>query len=69
MHELLSPGGKLAGVLFNRRFEESPPFGGSIEEYETLFKPQFEIKVLAPCYNSIERRAGTEVFINLKTKS
>lgn len=66
MHRLLKPGGKLAGVLFNRAFEGGPPFGGSIEEYKNLFTPLFNIQVLAPCYNSIKPRAGTEVFIILK---
>lgn len=68
MHELLNPGGKLVGVLFNRTFEEGPPFGGSQEEYINLFKEKFEIKTLEPCYNSIDRREGTEVFINVKAK-
>lgn len=68
IHELLKPGGKLVGVLFSRTFEDGPPFGGSQEEYINLFKEKFEIKTLEPCYNSIERRAGTEVFINVKAK-
>jgi len=68
MHELLRPGGTLAGVLFSCPFEGGPPFGGSKDEYEKLFQKKFEIKVLEPCYNSIERRAGNEVFINLKSK-
>jgi len=32
MHELLAKDGILAGLLFNRKFEVSPPFGGSQEE-------------------------------------
>ena len=62
MHRLLKPGGKLAGVFFNRHFEGGPPFGGSIAEYETRFSPYFNIHTLAPCTNSIEKRAGTEAF-------
>ena len=65
MAEILKPGGKLAGVLFNRDFEGGPPFGGSIEEYEQLFSGKFMIKTLAECYNSIEPRKGSEVFVVL----
>ena len=69
MHELLTPNGKLVGVLFGKHFEEDgPPFGGSIEEYRDLFRDNFDICVLEPCYNSIERRAGSEVFINIQPK-
>lgn len=63
MHRLLAPGGKLAGVLFDRAFEGGPPFGGSSAEYEALLAPYFSVKTLAPCYNSIAPRAGSEVFI------
>ena len=67
MSELLAPGGKLVGVLFDTEFEkEGPPFGGSAEEYRQRFDPAFETQVLAPCYNSHPARSGTEVFINLK---
>jgi methyl halide transferase len=65
-HELLKPGGKLAGVLFNRTFDERPPFGGSIDEYRELFEEKFTIKTLEPCYNSIQPRAGNEAFVILK---
>ena len=66
MYQLLNPGGRLVGVLFNRSFEGGPPFGGNLEEYEELFKEKFEIVKLEPCYNSIQPREGTEVFINVK---
>jgi SAM-dependent methyltransferase len=66
MHELLKPGGRLVGVLFNRSFEGGPPFGGSQDEYEELFKEKFEIIKLEPCYNSIQPREGAEVFLNVK---
>lgn len=65
MHKLLKPGGKLVGVLFNRLFEEAgPPFGGTVEEYKELFQEKFLIE-MEPCYNSIEKRMGSEVFIKL----
>lgn len=63
MHEIIKPGGKLVGVLFNRSFEGGPPFGGEANEYRELFEPYFKIKVMAPCYNSISPRKGTEVFV------
>jgi SAM-dependent methyltransferase len=66
MQELLKPNGKIAGLLFNRSFDESPPFGGDINEYNQLFNKQFEIKTMQPCYNSIEKRAGNELFIILQ---
>jgi len=67
VHRLLKPGGKLAGVLFDRDFGgEGPPFGGRREEYEALFAPLFTQRVLAPCYNSALPRRGTELFILLE---
>lgn len=65
MYELLKPGGKLIGVLFNRDFDGGPPFGGNKEEYEKLFVEKFEIKKMETCYNSITPRKDAEVFINL----
>jgi methyl halide transferase len=69
--ELLAPGGKLVGLLFNREFdplrslETGPPFGGNAAEYRPLFAPFFTIQCMEPCYNSIKPRAGTELFIQL----
>ena len=68
MHSLLMKGGHLAGVLFSKVFEVGPPFGGTIQEYAVMFERKFDIKTLEPCYNSIERRNGSEVFINLIAK-
>lgn len=65
MYALLKPGGKLAGVMFNREFEGGPPFGGNTEEYIMLFAPKFKIDKMESCYNSIEPRQGTEVFVIL----
>lgn len=62
MYSLLKPGGKLAGVLFNREFTGGPPFGGHASEYRQLLEERFLIRSLAPCYNSIRPRAGTELF-------
>ncbi|MEO6550333.1 MAG: methyltransferase [Ferruginibacter sp.] len=68
MHNLLMPGGKLIGLLFDRDFVDGPPFGGSIEEYKSLFGNKFLINKMEPCYNSIPQRSGTELFINLRPK-
>jgi methyl halide transferase len=66
MHELLKPGGKLVGLLFNDNLNsDRPPFGGSKEEYMELFKPLFKIRILETAYNSITPRSGRELFISL----
>lgn len=62
VHELLNPGGKLAGLLFDRDFPGGPPYGGHKTEYQQLFGKKLTVKALAPCYNSIKPRAGTELF-------
>ena len=42
MLQLLKPGGKLAGLLFDFPLTlNGPPFGGSPKEYEELFNPTF----------------------------
>lgn len=67
--ELLSPKGKIMGVLFDRFFErQGPPFGGTIEEYRGLFGKEFEIKTMEKCRNSIPARMGSEAFIILEKK-
>jgi hypothetical protein len=66
MHSLLIKEGHLTGVLFSRVFDgEGPPYGGTFEEYKKMFGNKFLIKSLEPCYNSIERRRDSELFINL----
>ncbi|MDB5203660.1 MAG: methyltransferase protein [Ferruginibacter sp.] len=64
----LNIGGKLVGVLFDRDFDGGPPFGGSKEAYQDLFSPLFDILTMEPCYNSIEPRKETELFVILKRK-
>lgn len=69
MHALIAPGGRLAGVLFNRQFpQEGPPFGGDVQEYREIFSPYFDLHTLATCYNSHPARQGKEVFINFIPK-
>jgi SAM-dependent methyltransferase len=69
MHHLLAKGGKITGLLFNRTFENSPPFGGSQEEYEHLFNASFDFLQLNICQNSVTPRAGSELFIELQKNS
>ncbi len=66
--ELLKPGGKLIGVLFDFPLQSGPPFGGSKSEYLTYFETDFTIQVFERCYNSISPRSGKEFFINLSKK-
>jgi SAM-dependent methyltransferase len=67
MHELLAVNGKLAGVFFNIPLGvDSPPFGGSRDEYIVFFKEKFQFNVFDECYNSIKPREGNELFINLR---
>jgi thiopurine S-methyltransferase len=67
VHKLLKPQSKLVGVLFGREFsKEGPPYGGTLSEYQALFEPKFEIQIMEECYNSIEPRMGSELFIKLK---
>lgn len=69
MHSLLTEGGILSGVLFSKVFEEDgPPFGGTAEGYRTMFSPKFNVLKIEPCVNSIDRRLGNEVFIELVAK-
>jgi SAM-dependent methyltransferase len=69
MHQLLANQGILSGLLFNRTFEVSPPFGGSQEEYELLFKDAFDFLKLEIAQNSAEPRKDSELFFELKKNS
>ena len=69
MKALLATNGKLAGVLFNKEFEQQgPPFGGCKSQYISLFENDFYLKTFEPCHNSFAKRQGTELFINLVKK-
>jgi len=64
MYQLLKPDGKLVGLLFNHDFgTDFPPFGGSVDEYASLFKNCFNFLYFEPCYNSVKPRYGRELFI------
>lgn len=63
---LLNDGGKLVGVLFDREFDQGPPFGGCHKEYKNLFSTNYTKVSISPCYNSVKPRIGTELFIRLE---
>jgi len=69
-HQLLSKGGKLAGVLFNTYFENpGPPFGGTEEEYIKILElNKWKILKWEACRNSIEPRKGREWWMELQKK-
>jgi SAM-dependent methyltransferase len=67
MFQLLKPGGRLRGVLFDApKNSDSPPFGGSAREYRTLFSKHFPHVKIEPCMRSIAPRAGQEVELLLQ---
>lgn len=67
--QLLKPGGKLVGLLFDFPLTETgPPFGGSMEEYTALFSKHFNFKIFEPAYNSIKPRADKELFFIFENK-
>lgn len=66
MHQLLTEEGILVGLLFNRTFEVSPPFGGSQTEYELLFKKAFDFIKLEMAKNSAEPRKDSELYFEFR---
>ena len=66
MNELLTVDGVLFGLLFNRQFDVGPPFGGSQQEYQTIFESKFDILIMELCLHSVPQRANTELFIELR---
>ncbi len=63
MFQLLKPGGRLAGLLFDFPLTlNGPPFGGNLKEYEELFHTIFTIIVLERANNSIPPRKDKELF-------
>ena len=68
--DLLKGNGNLMGLLFDELPETgNPPFGGTKEEYQQYFEPHFDIEKMERCYNSIEPRAGRELFIKLNKRT
>ena len=69
MSDLLTVKGKLVGLLFNAPlYEDHPPFGGNEKEYRSLFEPHFTINSMSPATNSVNSRAGRELFIHMHKK-
>lgn len=69
MHSLLATEGKIVGLLFDAPlYEDHPPFGGNKKEYQKLFTPYFDIEIMETATNSIESRAGRELFIKMLKK-
>jgi SAM-dependent methyltransferase len=69
MHQLLSPNGRLIGLLFDDPLNtDHPPFGGNKEVYLKLFSPYFDILKMDTAPDSIPQRLGRELFIELKKK-
>jgi len=68
MKSLLKPTGKLVGLMFNRSFEDGPPFGGSTKEYKALFQKWFNKVEIASCMNSHPARQGSEVWITISNE-
>ena len=68
MHEILRPGGKLVGLLFDKVPLEGPPYGGDVDEYLEYFQPYFTHISMERCYNSVPPRQERELFIRLKKK-
>ncbi|MBK9283343.1 MAG: methyltransferase domain-containing protein [Sphingobacteriaceae bacterium] len=66
MLELLTQGGKLVGLLFNCKFEQSPPFGGDELEYQLYIRELFKINTFKHCEDSIPARTGKELFMILE---
>lgn len=68
--QLLNEGGKLVGLLFDAPlYEDHPPFGGDKQEYLDRFSPYFVINTMESATNSVDSRAGRELFIKLTTKT
>ena len=62
--------GVLSGVIFGQTFPfQGPPFGGDRAEYVHYFEPYFDILTMEDCHNSIQPRAGAELWIKLKKKT
>jgi methyl halide transferase len=67
MVELLAPGGRLVGLLFDDKLNsDRPPFGGSMDEYRRYIPKALQVIHFEKCINSIAPRAGREIFMNLR---
>jgi len=68
-YQLLNDDGRIAGVLFNKKFAPiEPPFIASDEEYRQYFQPSFSFLKFEDCKDSIQARLGYEVFFEFEKK-
>jgi methyl halide transferase len=67
--DLLDKSGRLVGLLFDCELNaDKPPFTGYKKDYIPLFQKYFLLHTFETAYNSIEPRAGRELFINVLKK-
>ena len=66
VHQVLKPKGTLLAVFYLLPVDQGPPFGTTEDEVRSLFLDQFEIVEMIISPNSIEKRAGKELFACLK---
>ena len=65
---MLNLNGKYVGLLFQHMElsdTDGPPFGGDLSYYLELFGNHFEIKTMEDCYDSIDPRAGNELWFSV----
>jgi methyl halide transferase len=68
-YNLLNDAGKIAGVLFNKKFAPvEPPFIATDEEYRKLFEPFFTFLKFDSCNSSVPARMGYELFFEFEKK-
>ncbi|HSV10287.1 MAG TPA: methyltransferase domain-containing protein [Hanamia sp.] len=68
-YNLLNDAGKIAGVLFNKKFAPvEPPFIATDEEYRKLFEPFFTFLKFDSCNSSVPSRMGYELFFEFEKK-
>ena len=68
-YDLLNKDGKIAGVLFNKKFAENePPYIASDNEYRNLFENLFHFNEFLPCTTSAGPRLGCEVSFEFQKK-
>lgn len=69
-YDLLRENGKIAGVLFHKKFTETePPFCATRAEYRELFEPKFNFLVFKDSENSVPSRMGYETMFTFQKKS
>jgi SAM-dependent methyltransferase len=62
-HDILAPEGRLVGLFYVHGQPGGPPFTTSPEEVLRLFTPHFHVHELEWAPDSVERRAGKELFV------